>query len=104
MENRKEKRAYGLKKLIIRDGDNKYSAILTSISKTGLSVIVDTVLPTYKEISMDFEIDKKSITIKGSVRWVNDHNAEPGSNLKEIGILFLNPPDEYLEYFENILK
>jgi len=104
MENRKEKRAYGLKKLIVRDGDNVYSAILTSISKTGLSVIIDTVLPTYKEISIDFEVEKKSISIKGSVRWVNDHNAEPGSNLKEIGILFLNPPGEYLEYFEKVLK
>ncbi|MEN8154259.1 MAG: PilZ domain-containing protein [Acidobacteriota bacterium] len=104
MENRREERVYGLKNLIIRSEDKEFSAVMTSISKTGVSVIIDTVLPTYKEILMDFEIENNKINVKGSVRWVNDHMAEPGSNLKEIGILFLNPPDNFIEYLDKILK
>ena len=102
METRKEDRLYGIKDLIIRDEGKDFNAILTSISKTGVSVISDSTFPTYKEIEVKFKINEDSVTIKGSIRWVMDHKGEPGSNLKEIGILFIEPPLEYIEYLDKI--
>jgi len=104
MDTRKEERLYGIKDLIIRDGGEEFNAILTSISKTGISVIADTTFPTYKEIEVKVQLGSESVTLAGSVRWVNDHKGEPGSNLKEIGILFLDPPAEYITYLEEIQK
>ena len=102
MDTRKEDRLYGIKDLIIKDEGEEFSAILTSISKTGISVITDNTFPTYKEIEVKFRIGEDSLTMKGSVRWVMDHKGEPGSNLKEIGILFIEPPPEYTAYLDNI--
>ncbi len=102
METRKEDRLYGIKDLLIKDDGKEYNAVLTSISNTGISVITDSGFPTYKEIEVMFKIEDNPITLIGSVRWVNDHKGEPGSNLKEIGILFLNPPTEYTDYIEKI--
>jgi len=102
METRKEDRIYGVKDLIIKDDGREFNAIVTSISRTGMSVISDNTFPTYKEIEVKFRIGDEPVTIKGSIRWVMDHKGEPGSNLKEIGILFLDPPAEYLGYLDNI--
>lgn len=102
MDTRKEERLYGIKDLIIRDDGEDFNAILTSISKTGVSVIVDNTFPTYKEVEVKFNVKSESITLKGSIRWVNDHKGEPGSNLKEIGILFLDPPAEYIDYLDKL--
>ena len=104
METRKEDRLYGVKDLIIKDEGKEFNAILTSISRTGISVIADNTFPTYKEIEVKFKVEDTPVTIKGSIRWVMDHKGEPGSNLKEIGILFLDPPAEYLEYLDKIQK
>ena len=104
MDTRKEDRLYGIKDLIIRDEGKEFNAILTSISKTGVSVIVDNVFPTYKEIEVRIGIDDGHITLVGSIRWVNDHKGEAGANLKEIGILFIDPPSEYIEYLDKLQK
>ena len=104
METRKEERIYGVKDLIIKDEGKEFNAILTSISTTGISVIADSTFPTYKEIEVKFTIDENPITIKGSIRWVNDHKGEAGSNLKEIGILFIDTPPEYKKYLDTILE
>lgn len=104
MDTRKEERLYGIKDLIIRDEGREFNAILTSISKTGVSVIVDNVFPTYKEVDVKIPIEEGHITLKGSIRWVNDHKGEAGANLKEIGILFLDPPPEYIEYLDKLQK
>ena len=104
MDTRKEERIYGVKDLIIKDESKEFNAILTSISTTGISVIADSTFPTYKEIEVKFKIDENPITLRGSIRWVNDHKGEPGSNLKEIGILFIDPAPEYIEYMDKIQK
>ncbi len=104
MDTRKEERLYGIKDLIIRDEGKEFNAILTSISKTGVSVIVDNVFPTYKEVEVKIGIKNSHISMQGSIRWVNDHKGEAGANLKEIGILFLDPPDEYIEYMDKLQK
>ncbi|MEN8223121.1 MAG: PilZ domain-containing protein [Acidobacteriota bacterium] len=104
MDTRKEERLYGIKDVIIRDEGKEFNAILTSISKTGVSVIIDSTFPTYKEIEVRLGIGEDQITLKGSIRWVNDHKGEPGSDLKEIGILFLDPAAEYIEYLDKIKK
>jgi len=102
MDTRKEDRFYGIKNISLKDDDGEYDAILTSISNTGVSVICDKTFPTYKEIEIKLYFEGKSITINGSVRWINDHKGEAGSNLKETGISFVNIPDEYLKYMEKI--
>ncbi len=104
METRKEERIYGVKDLIIKDEGKEFNAILTSISTTGMSVISDSTFPTYKEIEVKFRINENLLSIRGSIRWVNDHKGEAGSNLKEIGILFIDPPPEYKEYLDVILE
>ncbi len=104
METRKETRIYGIKDLIIKDEGKEFNAILTSISNTGMSIIADSVFPTYKEIEVSFRIAENPVTLRGSVRWINDHKGEAGSNLKEIGVLFIDPPPEYKEYLEGILE
>lgn|GEM_PF-1068907 len=104
MDTRKEERLYGIKDLIIRDEGKEFNAILTSISKTGVSVIVDNIFPTYKEIEVKIGIEDGHITLGGSIRWVNDHKGEAGANLKEVGILFLDPPHEYIEYLDKLQK
>ncbi len=104
MDTRKEKRIYGVKNLSIKDDSGEYDAILTSISNKGVSVICDNTFPTYKEIEINFDINDKQVTLHGSVRWINDYKGESGSNLKEIGILFIDIPSEYEEYIESIMN
>lgn len=104
MENRKAKRTYGLKKIFLRDNNIDYEVILTDISSRGLCIKTEHVFPTFKVIDVIVTIENKSIQLKGSVRWVNEHPEKSKPNLKEIGILLINPPKKYLEYMERISK
>lgn len=104
MDTRKEERLYGIKDIVLVDEGKEHNALLTSISKTGVSVIVDCPFPTYKEIGIRLKTDAEELNLRGSVRWVNDHKGEAGANLKEIGILFLQPPKQYFDYLDRIGK
>lgn len=102
MEDRKEKRTYGLKKVTIKDLDRTFEAVLTDISTTGLCIKTEQILPTYKEIAIIIQIEDEPCTLRGSVRWVNEHPQKPSPYLNEIGIALINPPNDFIEYMEKI--
>jgi hypothetical protein len=68
------------------------------MSRKGLSIKTEHVFPCYKVIDIIMDIDNKPVHIKGSVRWVNENIEKPEDTLKEIGILLIDPPREYLDY------
>ena len=98
MELRKEKRVPGTKEIKIRDGEKTYRGFLVDMSPKGLSIKTEHVLPCFKVIDLIMDINDKPVDIKGSVRWVNDNIEKPEDTLKEIGILLIDPPREYLDY------
>lgn len=85
------------KEVVIKDGDHSYSCLLADISATGISVIHEHFIPTYKEIEIVMEIEGKMVAMKGSTRWTID----PGTTIDKkgkLGILIMNPPPAFLEY------
>jgi len=101
-ESRRAKRFYGLKNATILDGNERYPVILTSISKNGISVMSEKSFPTFREITIEMELEGTKIEIKGSIRWVVEQPQKPKSPLKEIGVSIFNPPVSYLDYIGRI--
>jgi Tfp pilus assembly protein PilZ len=102
MEDRKEKRVYGIKSVTIKDEDKTISAVIKDMSKKGISIKSEHVFPTYKVIDIILKINEKTLNLKGSVRWVNEHPDKTRSKLKEIGISIINPTAEYLQYIKKL--
>lgn len=98
MECRKTRRAKNNKEIVLVDEDRQYPALLTSISRNGMSARCDHVFPTYKEIVILFPIENRQLEIRGSVRWVNEHAGGQKDRSKEIGILIKDPPEEFINY------
>ncbi len=98
------KRIYTLKNIILKDEDKEYPATVTDFSFKGISVKTEHNLSTYKLIELILTIDEKPVSIKGSVRWINEHKKENKPRFNEIGISLLNPPKVYLEYIKKIDK
>jgi Tfp pilus assembly protein PilZ len=96
----RETRAKANQRVIIKDGSSSYSAAITTISKSGMSIKTDHSFPTYKVIDVVVKIAKKVIQIKASVRWVHEFNDDAGDKWYEIGLSLPNPPQEYAEHFE----
>jgi len=102
MESRKEKRLYGLKNLVILEGEREVPAIMVDISPTGICVRCDKTLPTYREVYLRLELNGRVVSLKAAVRWVNDPVHLKGTNLKEIGLSIIDPPEVYIRYLEMI--
>ncbi len=102
MDDRKEKRVQQTTEIKIKDGDQIINADLVDISKKGMSVKTENVFPTYKVIDILIKIREKAIHLKGSVRWVNEKIDKDKDKPNEIGILLIHPPQEYLDYFDEL--
>ncbi len=100
MEDRKETRKKKNIRIVLKDGSDSYTALVTTISKSGMSLKTDHVFPTYKAVDVIVKIDRKVIPIKGSIRWVNEPPEDAEDKRCEIGVSFQNPPPEYLRNFE----
>ena len=98
------KRIHKLKDIIIKDEDKEYPATVTNFSIKGVSLRSEHILPTYKMIDLIMTIDGKVLNIKGSVRWIHEHKRENKAGFNKIGIAFLNPPKEYLEYIKKFIQ
>ncbi len=85
--------------ILLKDGDQPIDAILINVSKTGMSVKIERVLPTYKVVDIFVKIDQKKVHLKGSVRWVNEYPDQAREKLNEVGIALKDPPPEYLKHF-----
>jgi Tfp pilus assembly protein PilZ len=96
----RETRVKANQRIIIKDGSSSYSAAITTISKTGMSIKADHAFPTYKVIDVVVKIAKKFVQIKASVRWVHECSDDSGGKWYEIGLSLPNPPPEYTEHFE----
>lgn len=96
----REIRTKANQRIIIKDGSNSYSAAITTISKTGMSIKTDHTFPTYKVIDVVVKIAKKFVQIKASVRWVHEFCDDSGDKWYEVGLSLPNPPPEYTEHFE----
>ena len=104
MPERKAKRVFGIKKIIIIHEDKEYPVVIKDISEKGISVKSEYSFPTYKEIDIEMTIYDKPILLKGSIRWVNEFPLKEKPYLNEIGISFINPPPEYIKYVKKIHK
>lgn len=100
MMNRKEDRLKANQRIVIKDEGVSYPAVISSLSKTGISVKMEHVCPTYKVIDIVVKVKQKIINLKGSVRWVNEAPPDSGDSLNEIGIALQDPPEDYLRNFE----
>ncbi len=102
MNNRNEKRVYGLKKVTIKRDEKRYSAIITNVSFNGISLKSEHPVSSSDYIHLEIEIEKKPVDLEGSVIWVDEYPAHPESPFKEIGISLNDPPDDYLDYIKGI--
>ncbi|MCP5054696.1 MAG: PilZ domain-containing protein [bacterium] len=100
MDNRKEDREKKQIRIRLKDESGIYSAVITSISKAGVSVKTSHSFPAFKVIDVLVKAARQKITIKGSVRWVNPLPAEGDEQQYEIGISLQNPPPEYTRHFD----
>ena len=100
MEDRKETRKKKNIRVVLKDGDESYNVLVTTISRSGMSIKTDHVFPTYKAVDIIVKIDQKVIPIKGCIRWVNEPVPDTEDKQYGIGISLQNPPPEYLRNFD----
>ncbi len=84
--------------VILIDDNTHFPAVLVDVSESGMSVKCTHVFPTFKEIGIFFNYNHHKLEMKGSVRWINEHVGRYRDKMKEIGLLILNPPEEYLDF------
>jgi len=101
MKDRDSRKRDEKKEVVVKDGDRSFSCKLIDISATGISVLISHFIPTYKEIMVVMEIEGKTVTMKGCVRWSIDPGASRDKKGK-LGIFIMNPPKEFLAYAEKI--
>lgn len=87
-------------RVMLKDGENSYTATITSISKNGMSISTEQVFDTFKVIDVLVKIGREMVSIKGSVRWVNEGAGDEEGKLNEVGISLKNPPPEYVRHFD----
>ena len=87
-------------RVVLKDGENSCQATITSLSKSGMSLISENTFHTFKMIDILVKIGQKIVPIKGSIRWVNEGAGDGEKKLNEIGISLQNPPPEYLSHFD----
>ncbi len=99
MKDRQRKKTSDIYNVILRDERVGYTATIKDVSKDGMSVLSDSVFPTYKIIDILMKIGERPIQMKGSIRWVKETLPEEENKYNEIGISLINPPAAYLKYF-----
>ena len=102
MDNRKEKRTFGLKNVTVKDSEKEFQAVLTDISSKGLCIKTEYVLPTYKVIGITVTIKDKTYSLQGSVRWVNEYPGKSKKGFNEIGVKLINPPADFTSDIQTI--
>lgn len=93
----REKKNFRIK---LQDDTGSYPGIITTISRSGMSVKTEHVFPTFKVIDVIVKIGESMVPIKGSVRWVHEAPHEAGERMNEMGISLQSPPYEYVKHFE----
>jgi len=91
-------------RVILNDGDQNFPGTIINFSKTGMSIKTTHAFPAYKAIDIGIKIGEKLISLKGSVRWVNETSCstdQPSGKQFQIGVSIQNPSTEYLRYFES---
>ncbi|MCU0285232.1 MAG: PilZ domain-containing protein [Acidobacteria bacterium] len=96
----REKRMKASQRIIIQDEGSHFPASIITISKTGMSVKTDHMFPTYKVVDIMVKVAKKFISMKASIRWVNECKDDKGSKCFEVGLSLQNPPPEYTVHFD----
>ena len=102
MDNRKEKRTFGLKNVTVKDTEKEFQAVLTDISSQGLCIKTEYVLPTYKVIEIAVTLKNKTYNLQGSVRWVNEYPGKSDKGFNEIGVQLINPPADFTSEIQTI--
>jgi hypothetical protein len=100
MKDRKRKKLEDIHNIIIRDEKVGYTATIKDVSKSGMSILCEHVFPTYKLVDILIKIGEKPLQLKGSIRWVKEPLPELEEKFNEIGISLINPPAEFIKFFE----
>ncbi|MCP5108490.1 MAG: PilZ domain-containing protein [bacterium] len=87
-------------RIVLKDGDDSHTGIITTLSKTGMSIKTEHVFHTFKVVDILVKIGQKVVPIKASIRWVNEAAGEEDDNWNEIGVSLQNPPPEYVRHFD----
>ncbi|MCP4153736.1 MAG: PilZ domain-containing protein [bacterium] len=97
-----EEREHRLRKnsnVKIKDNGDTYPAVISNLSKNGMSLKTEHVCATYKVIDIIVKIGPKMVYLQGSVRWINESTPTSQDKLNEIGVALHNPPHEYVKHF-----
>jgi len=100
MKERTRRKVKSLQNVIIRDDRVGYAATIRDVSKSGMSVKTEHVFPTFKLVDVLIKVGDKAIQLQGSVRWVKEAPLNQKDREHEMGLAILNPPQEFLDYFE----
>ena len=95
MEKRKVKR---IKKRIMVKINNR-PAILIDISKGGIK-LSSAIVPSKPEVSIEIRDDNQVFNLRGRIRWIT--RTISFQNLKEIGIIIDDAPEEYHQYVDKL--
>ena len=99
MKDRKRIKIDDIHNVIIRDEKIGFTATIKDVSRTGMSVLCERVFPTYKIIDILIKIGEKPLQLKGSIRWVKEAPPDQKEKFNEIGIALINPPEDFIKFF-----
>jgi len=101
MDKRKEKRIK--KRAILQFGETEQSqkGFSADISKHGMQIKSARILQTDKKINIKVNLGDQEVQLQGVVCW-NYELSGYSSLPKTMGIFFLNPPQEFMKYVENL--
>jgi hypothetical protein len=81
---------------------NSKQAILENISREGIKVkLWADAVPQDQDVEIVFNVGKKSMKLKGVVCWCK-RDKYSFQDLKEMGLLLENPPEEYFEFIDTL--
>jgi hypothetical protein len=99
MEERQRERIR--KKLLIKvEGQ---SSVMVDMSANGMKLIVPVLLKK-REVDITFEMKDHSLDLTGCIRWIRKEQTIYDQAQYQVGVYFEEPPAEYIELIENLLK
>ncbi len=101
MNKRKHKRVRKKLMVSLKESDFETLGLSHDISKSGLSVSSDHMVPPQTEIELAIAVPGEVFTLKGEVIWCKENGSDINVDIPDnIGIKIVEAPAEYLNYVE----
>ena len=89
------------KKLLIKVDD--HTSVMEDMSDSGMKLVIPSLLKRRK-VNVQFQMDNLQLQLKGIIRWITKQPTVYDQAQYQVGLFIQDPPKEYVQLVEALLK